>query len=42
MSALSELLLDRLSVTPGISWVRSNIVTNWYSDVQRHQFARPR
>src|SRR5882757_918082 len=33
MSALSELLLDRLSVTPGISRVRSNIVTNWYSDV---------
>ena len=34
MSALSELLLERLSVTPGISRVRSNIVTNWYSDVR--------
>jgi len=33
MSTLSELLLDRLSGTPGISRVRSNIVTNWYSDV---------
>jgi DNA-binding Lrp family transcriptional regulator len=34
MSALSELLLDRLSVIPGISRVRSSIVTNWYSDVR--------
>jgi len=33
MSALSELLLERRSATPGISGVRSNIVTNWYSEV---------
>jgi DNA-binding Lrp family transcriptional regulator len=33
MSALSELLPERLSATPGISRVRSNIVTNWYSEV---------